>query len=410
MSDKVVLAYSGGVDTSVAIKWLQETYKMDVIAFSVDVGNEPDFPAIREKALKLGAIKAIVKDAREPFVSEYVFPALQANAMYEGQYPLATALGRPLMAKMLVDVALEEGAAAVAHGCTGKGNDQVRFDVSVGALAPQLKIIAPAREWAMNREQTIKYALEHDIPLPVTAKSPYSIDQNLWGRSIECGVMEDPWREPPDDAFIWAVAAEKAPDSPQYVEIGFERGLPVSVNGRTLAPLDLIERANQVAGKHGVGRIDHVEDRTVGIKSREIYEAPAAIMLIKAHQALEAMTLSKEQLRFKQIVSAEYANLVYTGQWFTSFRKDLSAFIESTQQYVTGTVRVKLFKGNCMVVGRRSPHSLYDHGLATYDRGDQFDRTAAVGFIKLWGLPARTEAQAHAESDAKPPKRARKAR
>jgi argininosuccinate synthase len=389
----VVLAYSGGVDTSVAIKWLQEKYDLEVIAFSVDVGNEPDFPGIREKALKLGAVKAIVADAREAFVDEFVFPALKANALYQGQYPLATALARPLMARLLVETALKERAKAVAHGCTGKGNDQVRFDVSVAGLAPDLKILAPARDWTMNRDETIKYAKRHGIPLPVTAESPYSIDQNLWGRSIECGVMEDPWAEPPEDAFIWVRPVENTPDKPEYVEIGFEEGIPVSLNGHRLDGLTLIERANDLAGRHGFGRIDHIEDRVVGIKSREVYEAPAALLLIQAHQALESLTLSKEQLRFKQIVSSEYADLVYNGLWFTSFREDLAAYVDSSQRFVTGTVRVKLQKGSSTVVGRKSPYALYLHDLATYDEGDTFDQSAAVGFIHLWGLPARTQAR-----------------
>jgi argininosuccinate synthase len=393
MAEKVVLAYSGGVDTSVAIKWLQEKYDLEVIAFSVDVGNEPDFPAIKEKALKLGAIKAVVADARKAFVDEFVFPALQANALYQGQYPLATALARPLMARLLVETALKEGARSVAHGCTGKGNDQVRFDVSVAGLAPDLKILAPARDWSMTRDETIKYAKRHAIPLPVTAESPYSIDQNLWGRSIECGVMEDPWAEPPEDAFIWVRPVENTPDNPEYVEIGFEEGIPVALNGHKLDGLTLIERANDLAGRHGIGRIDHIEDRVTGIKSREVYEAPAALLLIQAHQALESLTLSKEQLRFKQLVSIEYSDLVYNGLWFTGFREDLTAYIESSQRFVTGTVRLKLQKGSATVVGRKSPHSLYRHDLATYDEGDIFDQSAAVGFIHLWGLPARTQAR-----------------
>jgi len=393
MAEKVVLAYSGGVDTSVAIKWLQEKYNLEVIAFSVDVGNEPDFPGIREKALKLGAVKAIVADAREAFVDEFVFPALKANALYQGQYPLATALARPLMARLLVETALKEGAKSVAHGCTGKGNDQVRFDVSVAGLAPDLKILAPARDWEMTRDETIKYAKRHAIPLPVTAESPYSIDQNLWGRSIECGVMEDPWAEPPEDAFIWVRPVENTPDKPEYVEIGFEEGIPVAINGHRLDGVTLIERANDLAGRHGVGRIDHIEDRVVGIKSREVYEAPAALMLIQAHQALESLCLSREQLRFKQIVSGQYSDLVYDGLWFTGFRQDLTAYIESSQRFVTGAVRLKLQKGSSTVVGRRSPYSLYRHDLATYDEGDVFDQSAAVGFIHLWGLPARTQAR-----------------
>ena len=393
MSGKVVLAYSGGLDTSVAVKWIKEKYGLDVIAFSVDVGNEPDFPAIREKALKLGAVKAVVADAREIFVKDFVFPALQANAAYEGQYPLATALGRPLMAKLLVDAAIEEGASAVAHGCTGKGNDQVRFEVSVGALAPQLEIIAPAREWGMNREETIEYALRNDIPIPVTVDNPYSIDQNLWGRAIECGILEDPWVEPPDDAFIWAKPASEAPDEPEYVDIGFEKGIPVALNDKKTGGIPLIEKLNEIAGKHGVGKIDHIENRVVGIKSREVYEAPAAVVLLQAHRALEAMTLARDQLRFNETVATKFADLIYDGLWFTSLREDLYAYVQSSQRHVNGTVRLKLFKGGSMVVGRKSPDSLYSKGLATYDKGDIFDHTAAAGFIKIWGLSARTQTQ-----------------
>jgi len=393
MAEKVVLAYSGGVDTSVAVKWLQEKYNLEVIAFSVDVGSEPDFPAIREKALKLGAVKAVVADARKAFVDEFVFPALKANALYQGQYPLATALARPLMARLLVETALKEGAKSVAHGCTGKGNDQVRFDVSVAGLAPDLKILAPARDWDMTRDETIDYAKKYNIPLPVTAERPYSIDQNLWGRSIECGVMEDPWAEPPEDAFIWVKSVEDTPDKPEYLEIGFEKGIPVALNGKKLDGLTLIQQANDLAGKHGFGRIDHIEDRVTGIKSREVYEAPAALLLIKAHQALESLCLAKEQLRFKQIVSIEYSDLVYNGLWFTSYREDLAAYVESSQRFVTGAVRLKLHKGGATVVGRKSPYSLYRHDLATYDKGDVFDQSAAVGFIHLWGLPARTQAR-----------------
>ena len=393
MSDKVVLAYSGGLDTSVAIKWLKEKYSLDVIALTIDVGNERDFSAVRQKALKVGAVKALVKDAKEVFVNHFVFPALQADALYEGQYPLATALARPLMAKLLVDTALEEGASAVAHGCTGKGNDQVRFDVSVNALAPDLKIIAPAREWGMTREETINYAQRYGIPVPVTAASPYSIDENLWGKSIECGVLEDPWAEPPAEVFTWTRSPDKAPDEPDYVEIGFEKGIPTTIDGQEMDGVSLIQRLNELAGRHGVGRIDHLENRLVGIKSREIYEAPAAVILLQAHQALQAMTLSKAQLRFKQKVAGEYADLIYNGLWFTSLHQDLAAYVNSSQRFVTGTVRLKLFKGNLNVVGRKSPVSLYSYGLATYDKGDQFDQSASPGFIHIWGLPVRTQAQ-----------------
>jgi len=297
------------------------------------------------------------------------------------------------MAKLLVDVAVEEEASVVAHGCTGKGNDQVRFEVSINALSPSLKIIAPAREWNMTREETINYAQRHDIPVPITVASPYSIDENLWGRSIECGVLEDPWTEPPEDAFIWTKSPGEAPDKPDYVEIGFDKGIPFTIDGQKMDGVSLIQRLSQLAGGHGVGRIDHVENRLVGIKSREIYEAPAATVLLQAHLALEAMTLSKEQLRFKQKVAVEYADLIYNGLWFTSLHQDLAAYVQSSQRFVTGTVRLKLFKGNCTVVGRKSPFSLYSYDLATYDTGDVFDQSASPGFIHIWGMPVRTQAQ-----------------
>jgi argininosuccinate synthase len=391
MADKVVLAYSGGLDTSVAIKWLADEYNMDVIAFTADIGGVGELPAIRKKALKLGAVKALTVDASRAFVDSFVFPALKANAVYEGQYPLATALGRPLIAKMLVDTARKEKAIAVAHGSTGKGNDQVRFDVSVAALAPELKIIAPAREWSMTREETIAYAEKHGIPIPIKVSSPYSIDENLWGRSIECGVLEDPWVEPPDDVFAWTKSPAASPDKPDYVEIGFEAGTPVSLNGKKLDGVTLIQKLNEIAGKHGVGRVDHVESRLVGIKSREIYEAPAATVLLKAHKAMEAMTLSHQQLCFNEKVSSEYADIIYNGLWFTALRRDLAAYVDCAQKHVTGVVRVKLVKGNCMVVGRKSPVSLYDYSLATYDKGDVFDQSASVGFIHIWGLPAKVQ-------------------
>ena len=399
MTNKVVLAYSGGLDTSVAIKWLADKYDMEVIAFTVDIGGLGDLAAIQQKALKVGAIKALALDATELFIDSYVFPALQANAVYEGQYHLATALGRPLMAKLLVDAARTEGAIAVAHGSTGKGNDQVRFDVSVAALAPDLKIVAPAREWGMTREETISYAEKNNIPVPITASSPYSIDENLWGRSIECGVLEDPWIEPPEDVFAWTKSLAAAPDKPEYVEIGFEKGIPVSLNGKKLGGVALVQKLGEIAGRHGVGRVDHIESRLVGIKSREIYEAPAATVLFKAHQALEAMTLSRQQLRFKEKVAAEYADIIYDGLWFSSLRRDLAAYVESSQQYVSGVIRIKLCKGNCSIVGRKSAVSLYDHSLATYDDGDIFDQSASVGFVHIWGLPLKTQARMQGAAD-----------
>jgi len=403
MTDKVVLAYSGGLDTSVAIKWIKEKYDLDIIAVTIDVGNERDFSAIRQKALDVGAVKAEVIDAKELFVKYFIFPALQADAIYEGQYPLATALSRPLMAKLMVDTAVAEEATAIAHGCTGKGNDQVRFEVGINALAPGLKIIAPAREWGMTREETIEYARRYDIPIPITVDSPYSFDENLWGKSIECGALEDPWTEPPDDAYTWTKSPAEAPDKPAYVEIGFEEGIPISIDGQELDGISLIEQLNELAGSHGIGRIDHIEDRLVGIKSREIYEAPAATVLLQAHQALEAMTLAKDQLRFKQKVATEYADLIYNGLWFSALSRDLSAYVLSSQRYVVGTVRLKLFKGNSSVVGRKSPKSLYNLGLATYDKGDQFDQSAAEGFIHLWGLPVKTQAQAQLIGDTEGP-------
>lgn len=393
--DKVVLAYSGGLDTSVAIKWIPEKYGMEVIALTIDLGNERDLDAIREKALKIGAVKAIVVDGKQMFVDHFVFPALKAGAIYEGAYPLATALGRPLISYLLVKTAREEGAKAVAHGSTGKGNDQVRFDVSVAALAPDLKVIAPVREWAaeMTRDREIEYAQQHGIPIPITAENPFSLDVNLWGRSCEAGVLEDPWAEPPEEAYGWTVSPAKAPDEPAYVTIEFDCGIPVGLDGERLDGVTLIARLNELAGKHGVGRIDHLENRLVGIKSREVYEAPAGVTLHAAHQALEKMTLSKDQMRFKAVVAQQIADLVYNGLWFSALHQDLRAFIDSTQRYVTGKVRMKLLKGNCTVVGTDSPHSLYQKHLATYDSSDQFDHTAALGFIKLWGLPLQTQAR-----------------
>jgi argininosuccinate synthase len=401
MAEKVVLAYSGGLDTSVAVKWIREKYGMDVVTLTADVGADRDLEAVRKKAMEIGAVKALVVDARKTFVDQFVLPALQADAVYQDRYPLATALSRPLISRLLVDAAKEEGATAVAHGCTGKGNDQVRFDVSVAALAPHLKMIAPAREWAMTREDTIAYAAKHGIPVPVTSSSPYSIDHNLWGRSVECGVLEDPWVEPPEEVYVWTKSPETAPKDPLYLEIAFEEGVPVAVDGKRQEGVSLIEELNRVAGVHGVGRVDHVEDRLVGIKSREIYEAPAATVLFAAHQALEGMTLSRDQLRFKRMVADEYADLVYNGLWFDSMHQDLASYVRSTQRFVTGSVRLKLYRGNCNVVGRKSPYSLYRHSLATYDVGDKFDQSASRGFIHIWGLPTRVQAQTQGGKQAR---------
>ena len=392
---KVVLAYSGGLDTSVAIRWIKEKYNLDVIALTIDVGNERDLQTISARADQIGAVKSLVVDGRADFTRYFVWPALQAGALYEGEYPLATALARPLIARLLVEVARAEGAVAVAHGCTGKGNDQVRFDVSINTLAPDLKIIAPVREWSMTRDNEIAYAAEHGIPIQATNASPYSTDQNLWGRSIECGILEDPWAEPPEEVYAWT----SNPDTldikePAYVEIAFQNGIPVSLNGEEMEGYVLVETLNKLAGDYGIGRIDHVENRLVGIKSREIYEAPAATVLLAAHKALEGLTLSRDQLRFKEMVASEYARLIYNGQWYSALHQDLAAYVQSTQRFVSGEVRIKLGRGKCAIVGRKSEHSLYSLGLATYDSGDQFDHNAALGFIKLWGLPLSTQAQA----------------
>ncbi len=386
---KVVLAYSGGLDTSVSIKWLQEKYDAEVIAMVCDVGEGRDLEFIRRKALSIGASKVYVIDARERFVKDYAFAALKANALYEGKYPLTASLSRPLISSILVEIAEKEGADAVAHGCTGKGNDQVRFDVSVSALDPSLKVIAPVREWPMSREEEIEYANKHGIPVPVDKKSPYSIDQNLWGRSIECGRIEDPWQEAPADAFQWTVDPAKAPDEPEYVEIGFERGVPVSVDGKAYGPVDLVLKLNEIGGRHGVGRIDMVENRLVGIKSREIYECPGSMILITAHRDLESFNLPREVCHFKPLIDKQYAEMTYFGLWYSPLKAALDAFIEETQKTVTGVVRMKLHKGSCAAVGRKSPFTLYNYRLATYDKQDAFDHKASKGFIDIWGLPTK---------------------
>ena len=389
---KVVLAYSGGLDTSVAIRWLKDQ-GYDVVALTIDLGEKKDLDAIQERALKIGASAAYVVDGKLPFLRHFVWPSLQAGAVYEREYPLATALGRPLIAAMQVEIARREGATGIAHGCTGKGNDQVRFDVSTAALAPELKVVAPVREWGMNRDDEIEYARRHDIPVPATAESPYSTDENLWGRSIEAGILEDPWAEPPREVFEWTRDPRQCPDEPAYVEVGFKEGLPVSLDGRPQEALEIVTTLNRLGGEHGVGRIDHLENRLIGIKSREVYEAPAAVVLLQAHQALEDITLPKDVARFKDLVAREWAQMVYDGLWFSHLRDALYAFVAETQRHLTGEVRLKLFKGASTVVGRKSPEQLYQLQLATYGKGDTFDQGAAAGFIKLWGMGVRTAAQ-----------------
>ena len=406
---KVVLAYSGGLDTSVAIPWLKEAKGTDVVAVTVDVGQPVNLERVRQKALASGAASAYVADARAEFAREFILPALRANALYEGVYPLSTALARPLIARHLVEVARKEGAQFVAHGCTGKGNDQVRFDLSTTGLAPDLEVVAPAREWDMNREEEIAYAAAHQVAVDATKSSPYSTDENLWGRSVECGILEDPSVEPPEEVYGWTTSPAAAPETPAYVTVTFEEGVPVALGGRDLPLQDLIVELNRTAGAHGVGRIDHLESRVVGIKSREVYECPAAVVLIAAHQALEALVLPRDLLDFKRTVEQRYSQLIYDGLWFTPLRESLDAFVASTQPRVSGEVAVKLFKGSARIVGRRSPHALYQPALATYSSGDQYRRQMAEGFIYVWGLPARTWAAvgtraASARTPAPPPR------
>lgn len=390
--DKVVLAYSGGLDTSVAIRWIQEKYDLDVIAVSIDVGQPPGSDDIIARALRNGALKAELIDAKEEFINEYVWTALKSNAMYQGVYPLSTSVARPLMVKKLVEVAEREGAKYIAHGCTGKGNDQVRFDVGIVSLNPNLKVIAPMRECPVTREQEIEYAKEHGIEIIVKKESPYSRDENLWGASCECGALEDPWAEPPAGVWVKTADPEKAPNVPEYIEIEFLKGIPVALNGKKMNGIKLVEKLDEIAGKHGVGRIDHVEDRLIGIKSRETYECPAAITLIEAHRALENLTLTKDTIEFKRILEQKMGQLIYDGLWFSPLREAVSAFVDKTQENVSGTVRMKLFKGKCTVVGRKSDWSLYNIGLSTYAEGDTFDHNAALGFIYCWGLPGKTSA------------------
>ena len=392
MKTKIVVAYSGGLDTSVMVKWLLAKYPgAEVITATGDLGQKKELQGVKEKALATGASKAFVKDLREEFVREYVFPALRMGAMYEGAYPMATSLGRPLLSKYLVEVARQEGATHVAHGCTGKGNDQVRFEVSFAALAPDLKVLAPLREWEFtSREEEMEYAKRNGIPVGITLANPYSIDENLWGTAIECGVLEDPMAEPPADAYQRTVDPALAPDAPEYVDLEFVEGVPVALNGDAMDPVDLIQRLNDIAGSHGIGRIDLVENRLVGIKSREIYEAPAAVVLQFAHTELERLTMDRDTFSMKSRLAIEYANLVYNGLWFTPLRRALDAFAGESQKNVSGTVRVKLHRGTVVIAGRSSKYSLYNAQLATYTSEDTFDHTASEGFIKIFGLPVKT--------------------
>jgi len=386
---KIVLAYSGGLDTSVLLRWIQQKYGAEVVTVTLDVGQKEDLGEIEEKAKNLGVLKHYSIDAKEEFARNYVFPAIKANALYQEKYPVSTALSRPLIASKLVDVAKKENADAVAHGCTGKGNDQVRIEVTIKSLSPDLEVIAPVREWKMTRDKEIEFAKAHSIPIPVDVDKPYSVDQNLWGRSVECGVLERPEKEPPEDAFEWISPPEKAPEKPEYLTLKFEGGVPVALNGHDMNPVELIETVNRVAGDHGVGRIDHIEDRLVGIKSREVYECPAATVIIEAHKDLEKIVMTRHEYLFKQQVDAQWALLVYTGLWMEPLREDLNAFIEEIQKRVNGEVTVKLYKGSMRVVGRSSPLSLYDLKLATYEFGTTFDQSSSAGFIELWGLPTR---------------------
>lgn len=389
--EKVILAYSGGLDTSVAITWLMKDY--DVVAVCMDVGEGKDLDFIHDKALKVGAVESYVLDVKDEFAEEYVLPALQAHAYYEQKYPLISALSRPVISKKLVEIAHKTGATTIAHGCTGKGNDQVRFEVAIAALDPELKVIAPVREWKWSREEEIGYAKANGVPVPANLDNPYSVDQNLWGRANECGVLENPWNQAPEDAFGITNSPEEAPDTPEFIDIEFKEGKPVALNGKEMKLADLIQEVNAIAGKHGVGRIDHVENRLVGIKSREIYECPGAITLLTAHKEIEDITLVREVSHFKPILENELSNLIYNALWFSPATKAIIAYIKETQKVVNGTAKVKLYKGSAKVIARKSPNSLYDENLATYTSADSFDQDAAVGFIKLWGLPTQVNSQ-----------------
>ena len=402
--EKCVLAYSGGMDSTISTVWIQENYNMDVVTLTVDLGAGPEIVGVKERAAQAGAVQSLVWDVRDEFVNEYVFPGLKAGAMYEGVYALSTALGRPLMAKKLVEAAREVGATAVAHGCTGKGNDQVRFDSGIMTLAASgepLRIVAPAREWGMTRDEEKLYAQKAGLELREVGSDQrvYSIDRNLWGQAIEGEDLEDTWLAPPEDAFSWTKQISDTPDEPIEVAVGFEKGIPVSIDGTPKSGVELIAILNDMAGEHGVGRIDHVENRLVGIKSREVYETPAAIVLHTALKALETSTMSREQQRVKENLSAIYSDMVYDGRWFTELRTNIAAFMDSVHEYSTGDVRLRLHKGSCLVVGRRSPFSLYDFDLATYSTTDSFDHEAATGFIDIYSLSARTQSRRQTNSE-----------
>ena len=401
--ERIVLAYSGGLDTSVAVKWLADKYDAEIVTVTIDLGQGKELDDVRERALAVGAVRAHVVDAREEFARDYIVPALQAGAIYESRYPLATALGRPLIAKKLVEIAEMEDAGILAHGCTGKGNDQVRMDVSARALNPAIQVVAPARVWGLTRPQEIEYAQKHGIPVPASVENPYSTDTNLWGSSIECGVLEAPWVEPPEDIYALTKSPMAAPDVPAYVEVEFTSGVPTKVNGVSMPLTELINSLETIAGTHGIGRIDMVENRLVWIKSREIYEAPAACVLHAAHRELETLVIPRDLERLKVSLSKAYADLVYDGLWFSVTRESIDAFVASIQKRVSGVVKVKLFKGDCRGVGRKSPMSLYDTGLATYDEGDQFDHEAAEGFIKIFGLPIENAGVKRRALEAKAP-------
>lgn len=390
---KVVLAYSGGLDTSIIIPWLKENYGCEVIAYAADVGQGEELDPLKEKAIKTGASKIYIEDLKDELVKDYIFPMIKSGAVYENKYLLGTSIARPVIAKRHVEIAIKEGADAVAHGATGKGNDQVRFELTFKALKPDLKIIAPWREWDIkSRDEEIDYAAKRGIDVPVTKAKPYSMDRNLWHISYEGGILEDPWNEYPEDMFHYTVSPEKAPNQPEIITIDFEKGEPVAINGQSYDPVALIFKLNEIGGKHGVGRVDIVENRLVGMKSRGVYETPGGTILYEAHHALETLTLDRETLHFKQTVAGRYAELVYYGQWFTPLRKAMDAFIDETQQRVTGSVKVKLYKGNVWTVGRKSPYSLYSENLATFGEDQVYNQKDAEGFINLFGLPLKVQA------------------